>query len=494
MKQTVTVIGIIYKSVKYLNFMVDQFNRYCKSSNYDVKTLILANDANESVLKALQKGTTPFVEYHDKDPNAYYLNRTYRAINFVGMSTKSDIIIFVNSDMAYTEGWIDSLLKFLSPNTIPCSRLVESGKLSSGQYAVSKNFGQLIENYDEKGFLAYAESIKEHKAVFGGLFMPCAFYTKDFIASGGYPEGNICVGGVGAADTPCLRSGDDFFFGETLKGKLHLTVFDSIVYHIQEGELDEPEDKIKYSFLMPYYNRDYHLICTLRSFLVRYSMRKDFEIVIIEDYKNIHNNAYHDRLLEVIKGFNNLNIRHLQYSEKETFSPPVLYNYGAKESLGEILVITNPECYHEVDLLKGFDRELSANKNVYVICGCQSVDLQYNSYVTQDGVTHSEPTGIYLFRMWYQHSVLNNRRLHFCSAITKDNYFKIGGFDEKYSEGLAYDDDDFRDTILYKRDIKVILRDDLLVSHLNHDVQYQEKNRRLYNVNLAYYKKKWNKQ
>jgi hypothetical protein len=239
MKKTVTIIGMIYKSTKYLNFMVDQFTRYCDSFKYDVKHLIIANDANEKVLTALRQGQIPFVEYNDKNINDYYLNRIYRAWNFGGNYAQSDIIIFVNSDMAFTKNWIDSLLEFMTPETIPCSRLVESGKLSSGQYAISNNFGQNVESFDELKFLLYANAIKEHIARFGGLFMPCAFYKEDFVKSGGYPEGNIYVGGAGKINTPFVKSGDDFFFHDTLKHKYHITVFDSIVYHIQEGELDE---------------------------------------------------------------------------------------------------------------------------------------------------------------------------------------------------------------------------------------------------------------
>jgi hypothetical protein len=85
----------------------------------------------------------------------------------------------------------------------------------------------------------YAEIIKEPRAYPGGLFMPCAFYKKDFVVSGGYPEGNVYQGGIGITNTPFIKSGDAFFFQDILKNKKHITAFDSIVYHIQEGELDE---------------------------------------------------------------------------------------------------------------------------------------------------------------------------------------------------------------------------------------------------------------
>ena len=71
--------------------------------------------------------------------------------------------------------------------------------------------------------------------------MPCAFYKDDFVESGGYPEGNIYEGGVGANETKFLCSGDDYYFNyhPTMSKKRQVTDFDSLVYHIIEGEKDE---------------------------------------------------------------------------------------------------------------------------------------------------------------------------------------------------------------------------------------------------------------
>ena len=44
---------------------------------------------------------------------------------------------------------------------------------------------------------------------------------------------------------------------------------------------------------------------------------------------------------------------------------------------------------------------------------------------------------------WYQHSILNNRCLNFCTAITKKDLLELGGFDERFSNGLAYGDNEF---------------------------------------------------
>jgi hypothetical protein len=242
MKQVVSIVGMIYKSVTYLNFMLGEIKEYCFSlkENYDVNYLIVANDPTNSVQQKLHLDNIVHVVYKDPKSNDYYMNRVYRAWNFGGRNAPGDILVFINSDMAFSPNWLGNLLKHLTPQTIPCSRLVESGKLRSGQHAVSKNFGRTPKEFRRKDFLDYAKSIKLKQIHPGGLYMPCAFYRKDFIQSGGYPEGNIYAGGEGAFGTKFIESGDFHFFNRNsvMRKKKHITVFDSIVYHIQEGEKD----------------------------------------------------------------------------------------------------------------------------------------------------------------------------------------------------------------------------------------------------------------
>ena len=230
----VTVVGMIYKSPSYLDFMMRGIQRYGSSAIHNVDYLIVANDATPTILEKLKTDRTYHVVYTDYYPNDFYITRVYRAWNFGGKAAKGDVIVFINSDMAFTPNWLDRLLENLTPHTIPCSLLVESGKLASGLHAISKDFGRRPDQFRETEFLQFAQTIQSHKHVAGGLFMPCAFYKKDFIESGGYPEGNVYENGV------FKFSGDHYFFYENqkMKTKQHVTILDSIVYHIQEGEKD----------------------------------------------------------------------------------------------------------------------------------------------------------------------------------------------------------------------------------------------------------------
>jgi len=222
----VSVVALIYKSTSYIDFVWQSFKKYTKNADF----LFVANDATEKVKNYLKEKNLPHLIFENKDKSEYYLNRVYRAWNYGGRMASGDIIVFVNSDMAFSRNWLENLLKNLNQKRIVCSCLVESGKLSSGQYAISKDFGKTYKQFKEDEFEKFTEEIKK-----GGLFMPCAIYKDLFVKSSGYPIGNR------KEKDGSETSGDSILFYERLKpmGIQHYTSFDSIVYHIQEGELDE---------------------------------------------------------------------------------------------------------------------------------------------------------------------------------------------------------------------------------------------------------------
>ena len=206
---------------------------------------------------------------------------------------------------------------------------------------------------------------------------------------------------------------------------------------------------MKYSILLPYYDRLSQLETTLKSFVELYSDRKDFEIIIIEDRKQKPQMTVDLLGLLGDSDFIKLKWKYIKCSADISFSPATAFNDGAKESNGEFLIITNPECKHDVDILSELDKEFESDTESYIICACKSIN--------KNGTFHR----------WYQHTKHRNRMYHFCSAISKEIYFKIGGFDERFTKGISYDDNAFIDNII-KSDIKVKVRDDLIVSHLWH--------------------------
>lgn len=233
---------------------------------------------------------------------------------------------------------------------------------------------------------------------------------------------------------------------------------------------------IKYSFLFPYYDRHIQFTQTLESFLSLYSGRDDFEVIVVEDAKNVVDPIKHVLLTNLINLFAaDMSIKHVRFP-LGIINPSPMFNMAAKLAEGKYLIISSPECRHETDILAGLDYEFSIPPSSYIVCACQSLK--------QDGSFH----------MWYQHSVYRNAKYHFCTAISKELWNIIGGFDEEYQYGYCFDDDDFRDRIIHSG-IPVIVRDDLLVSHQYHSKAYRPtnwkilwgKNKKIYEAKFGTY-------
>tara|TARA_Y100001963_G_C6792643_1_gene456523 strand:- start:4450 stop:5211 length:762 start_codon:yes stop_codon:yes gene_type:complete len=253
MMPNIEVITLVYKSVDYLRFIVGQFkNGSCEVEGWDVGFRVIANDATDEVLSELEQIDIPYTIFNSIDPEEFYLNRVYSAYNFSAHSSSYENVCMVNSDMAFGRDWLANLLKHHDGNNIPCSRLVESGKMASGSHGINlgnQHFGRSPKDFDETSWEEFSESVKQDGIVTGGLYMPCVFNTKRFIDAGAFPRGNLFnIDGtieVGHANNkPFYMSGDAFFFSEILEKKFgmkHITALDSIVYHIQEGEKDSFE-------------------------------------------------------------------------------------------------------------------------------------------------------------------------------------------------------------------------------------------------------------
>lgn len=223
---------------------------------------------------------------------------------------------------------------------------------------------------------------------------------------------------------------------------------------------------MKYSFIIPYYNRYAQFKRTLLSFAELYYDRHDFELVVIEDNKQTSEMSA--QLARLLDAYSNINphVNVICNAMEDCYNPATAYNLGASKAKGQYIILTSPECMHENNILAGLDAELAINPHVYIVCACRADHPKHNN--------------------WYQHSVYRNQQYHFCSILSKHNYNMIGGFDERYSMGYGYDDDSFRDRV-YNKNIPVVVRDNLVVYHQPHnkerpkDYKYRhERNRQLY--------------
>lgn len=239
-----TIACLIYKSTEWLDFVYQQILKHTDLS--DVEFYFVANDAEKHVIDHLKSNHIPHYVHCNSTSqrDEWYINNVYRAYNKAVELAAGDFVVLINSDMCFSEGWLASLVAAYDGKSVIASRLVESGKLQTGEHGIEKNFGTDIGSYLEDAFLDFANSISRDEVAAGGLFMPILVRKEHFLKVGGYPEGNlrrnadIFSNEIASQGEPNI-SGDVVFVKklQTL-GISHKTAFNSVVYHFQCGEKD----------------------------------------------------------------------------------------------------------------------------------------------------------------------------------------------------------------------------------------------------------------
>jgi GT2 family glycosyltransferase len=239
----ISIACLIYKSVRWLDFVYEQVKKY--TNLVDNEFYFVANDACEEVLNHLKINNIPHYIHNNTEEQRkeWYINNVYRAWNTAGKMAKGEYVVFINSDMAFTPNWLEDLIDNIDENKVVTSRLVERGILRSGKYGIEKNFGNNPKDYDEKAFLEYAESIRQKNLYQSGLYMPMLIKKEHLEKIGGYPEGNV-LSGSNIFNPMYAKRGQHLIPGDQILilklktiGVEHFTSFNSIVYHFQEGEM-----------------------------------------------------------------------------------------------------------------------------------------------------------------------------------------------------------------------------------------------------------------
>lgn len=231
---------------------------------------------------------------------------------------------------------------------------------------------------------------------------------------------------------------------------------------------------MKYSILEPYFDRLEQFRATLVSFAHFYGHRDDVEVIVIEDRKNKDDIAglIADSRAGGLGEKVSFAIHHIKEVDlvpetgTDFWTACHLYNLAALKARGEYLVITNPECFHNADVLAGLDTEFSNNDDAYVVCSCQAVDALTFTDPGDFSSVQYEPIKVDT-SMWLQHSRFHDRMLNYCTAMSARTYDLMNGFDLRFCAGFAFGDNDFRDRVIL-RGLEIAYRDDLLTLHQRH--------------------------
>jgi len=216
---------------------------------------------------------------------------------------------------------------------------------------------------------------------------------------------------------------------------------------------------MKISIVMAYYNRKSLLLNTLKSI-----SDKNIEIIVVDDASDDNHR------LDDVKG---IKLIRVDKDTKKWINPCIPFNMGFKQVTGDVVIIQNPECIHFGNIVQYVKDNI--REGLYLNFACYSIDefktKQINkgksigsviSPLIKRGVVRDGETA------WYNHSIYRPHKLHFCSAIMKSDLDKLGGFDERFSLGIGYDDNEF----LYRleKNLVVDIIDRPFVIHQYHGV------------------------
>jgi hypothetical protein len=236
---------------------------------------------------------------------------------------------------------------------------------------------------------------------------------------------------------------------------------------------------MKISIVTSYYNRKSQFINTIET--IKHSKQIDnTELIVVDDCSSPEH-----RLEDILEKYPFIKLIRLESKDRWYTNPCVPFNKGIKESSGDIIVMQNPECLHVGDILSDLVNKIDDDK--YITQAVYSLDkfntekiskLDYNDSNVFDKIKNEilpMNNSTYIAEgkdCWYNHSKYRAASYHFLGAITKNNMNKLNGFDERYSNGIGYDDDEllFRIKLL---GLNIQIHDDPFAIHQWH---YSENN------------------
>lgn len=262
------------------------------------------------------------------------------------------------------------------------------------------------------------------------------------------------------------------------------------------------------SIVMSYFNRLEQINLTLKNILL--SQYTNYEVIIVND-----GDKNDKKLLDLIKMYDIsiilINISPIYKKEKNYFNPCIPYNMAFSLMRGEKCIIQNPECCYSLDLISHVKNNLTENN--YLSYTCYSLDKDssnklkkintndyfnfINSNMKQKLELHkTKDAKDILSHIFYNHPIYRPTYFHFTSAIYSKHIKKIGGFNEGYYDGVAYDDNEFllKIKLLKLDNINVEFnRDTPFVIHQFHhkfyDVLIKETKKEILNKNKLLFEK-----
>lgn len=240
------------------------------------------------------------------------------------------------------------------------------------------------------------------------------------------------------------------------------------------------------SIVTSYFNRKQQFLQTLYSISI--SEYSQYQVIVVDDGSDEQN-----RLQQDTKQYDFLKIIRIEPEDKWYCNPCVNFNRAVTVSIGDIIILQNPECFHVTDVISYTAKNLKDNYIVFptYALGPDSYQLFRKGFRKKETIRkfiYSLPqiSAVQNQNSWYHHPVYRNCNYHFCSAINRSLFLELGGFDQKYALGWGYDDNEFLFRLM-NTNVRILSPPQQLVVHQYHNWTYQRANPKLLARNKALY-------
>jgi hypothetical protein len=211
---------------------------------------------------------------------------------------------------------------------------------------------------------------------------------------------------------------------------------------------------------MTYFERPYQLERTLQS--IRVPRDADFDVVIVDDAS--------PSMIPVFESIFPITVLKIDPSKKHWINPEPAYNTGIDYAIrhgADIMIIQNAENYHVGDVVK---RAMKVGSKEWISFACFSINkaVTFSNHNIHD-IIKCNNRGAKLEGdcAWYNHSIHRPVGYDFCAAMRANSMIRLNGYDERYSFGCGYGDDDLLSRVR-KLGLNFHIVDDPFVVHQWH--------------------------
>lgn len=232
----------------------------------------------------------------------------------------------------------------------------------------------------------------------------------------------------------------------------------------------------KISIVAPYFNRKRELWHTLK--VMEKSLFKDFEFIIVDDGSDAE---------QRIEDFNNifsfLKLIRIEPKDKYYINPCIPYNLALSRAVGDIVILQSPECMHMGDVLNFVANNTRAAQYLVFSCyslgrpassllqtvdfNCSIEELEMRVVNTLGRFSDKSCDVVGRYDSWFAHPSIRPCMYNFLVSMPMKDMMELGGFDERFAYGHAYDDTNFADRVLKKK-MEVIFVDKPYCLHQFH--------------------------